>query len=105
MARLRGAATTPMAEAILGTVRIVAAVRPGRLVITYTRESRRAGATGCGGARVHLLGRGPQGDRRRPLPPPAPARPAQDGSAVAEESWLAPSADRRSRRRLLPHGP
>src|SRR5262245_66543494 len=62
------------------------------------------GTTGIDDAGVHLLGRGPQGDRPRPLPPPAPARPAQDGSVVAEEPRLAPPADRRPRRRLLAHG-
>src|SRR4051812_23913152 len=59
---------------------------------------------GGGHAGIVLLRRGPEGDREGPLRAPAPARPAQDGSAVAEESRLAPPPDRRVRWRLPADG-
>src|SRR5262245_54291600 len=43
-------------------------------------------------------------DRPRALSSPAPSGPAQDGSAVAEEPWLAAPADRRTGGSLLAHG-
>src|SRR5688572_28150359 len=61
---------------------------------TYSVVRTTTPAAGIGHAPLRVQRRGPRANRPRPLSPPAPARPGEDGSPLAEEPGHRPHRDR-----------